>query len=105
MIHPSLRTATTEQGCGLDMQIPTIQSSVPFSRIGALFILLAVTPTTYATVYKCTAKDGSTTYSDQPCDANAQVIQVTPEPLHSTPNPTTQSIAPGNGLLNQAQEQ
>lgn len=29
---------------------------------------------------------------------NAQVIQVTPEPLHSRPNSTTQSTAPGNGL-------
>ena len=87
------------------MQIPTIQSSIDFSRIGALLILLTLAPTTYATVYKCTAKDGSTAYSDQPCDTNAQVIQVTPEPPHSPPNPTTQSTAPGNGQLNQAHEQ
>jgi hypothetical protein len=43
------------------MQIATIQSSIDFSRIGALLILLTLAPTTYATVYKCTAKDGSTT--------------------------------------------
>jgi len=50
------------------MQIPTIQSSIDFSRIGALLILLTLAPTAYATVYKCPAKDGSTAYSDQPCD-------------------------------------
>jgi ankyrin repeat protein len=105
MIRPSLGKTATEQGRGLDMQIPTIQSSIDFSRIGALLILLTLAPTTHATVYKCTAKDGSTAYSDQPCDTNARAIQVTPEPLHSTPNPTTQSTAPGNGRLNQAQEQ
>jgi ankyrin repeat protein len=75
------------------MQIATIQSSIEFSRIGALLVLLTLAPTTYATVYKCTAKDGSTAYSDQPCDTNAQVIQVTPEPLHSKPNSAAQSIA------------
>jgi len=82
------------------MQISTIQSSIDFSRIGALLILLTLPPTTYATVYKCTAKDGSAAYSDQPCDTSAQAIQVTPEPLHSTPNSTAQSTAPGNGQLN-----
>src|ERR1700728_3004570 len=105
MIRRSLGKAATEQGRGLDMQIPTIQSSIDFSRIGALIILLTLAPTTYATVYKCTAKDGSTAYSDQPCDTNAQAIQVTPEPLHSTPNSTAQSTVPGNGQLNQAQKQ
>ena len=87
------------------MQIPTIQSSIDFSRIGALLILLTLAPTAYATVYKCTAKDGSSAYSDQPCDTNAQAIQVTPEPLHSTPISKAQSTAPGNGQFNQAQEQ
>lgn len=82
------------------MQIPTIQSSIDFSRIGALLILLTLAPTTYATVYKCTDKDGSTTYSDQPCDANAQAVQVTPEPLHSTPNSTAQATAPGRQTQN-----
>src|SRR5580693_1831155 len=105
MIRPLLKKAATEQGRGLDMQIPTIQSSIDFSRIGALLILLTLAPTAYATVYKCTAKDGATAYSDQPCDTNAQAIQVTPEPLHSTPHPTAQSTAPGNGQLNRAQEQ
>jgi len=104
-MRPSLGKAATEQGRELDMQIPTIQSSIDFSRIGAFLILLTLAPTTYATVYKCTAKDGSTAYSDQPCETNSQAIQVTPEPLHSTPNPTAQSTAPGNGQLNQAQEQ
>jgi len=60
------------------MQIPTIQSSIDFSRIGALLILLTLASTTYATVYKCTATDGSTAYSDQPCDTEAQAIQVRP---------------------------
>lgn len=87
------------------MQIPTIQSSIDFSRIGGLLILLALAPATYANVYRCTAKDGSTAYSDQPCDNNARTIQVTPEPLHSTPNSTARSTAPSNGQLNQAQEQ
>jgi hypothetical protein len=98
MIRPSLWKAATEQGRGLDMQIRTIQSSIDFSRIGALLILLTLAPTTYATVYKCTAKDGSTAYSDQPCDTKAQAIQVTPEPLHSTRNSTAHT-APGNGQL------
>jgi ankyrin repeat protein len=91
MIRPSLGKAATEQGRGLDMQIPTIQSSIDFSRIGALLILLTLAPAAYATVYRCTAKDGTTAYSDQPCDTNAQAIQVTPEPPHSTPNSTAQS--------------
>lgn len=65
-------------------------------RTCSLFLLLALSPTTYAAVYKCAAKDGSTTYSDQPCDQNAQVIQVKPESLHSAPvTPSTpQSVDP-----------
>jgi len=74
-------------------------------RTSGFLLLLALNTTTYAAVYKCTAKDGSTAYSDQPCDTNAQAIQVTPEPLHSTPNSTTRSPAPGNAELNQAHEQ
>ena len=104
MIRPSLGEAATEQGRGLDMQIPTIQSSVDFSRIGTLLILLTLAPTTYAIVYKCTAKDGSIAYSDQPCDTNAQAIQVTPEPLHSTPNSTAQSAALTPTMIAAAQD-
>lgn len=92
-----------DHGRGLDMKIQPIQSSIDFSLIGVLFMLLILAPTADATVYKCAAKDGSTTYSDQPCDANAQAIQVTPEPLHSTPNSRAQSTGPGNGQFNQAQ--
>ena len=102
MIPLSLWKAATEHGHGLDMQIPTTQSSIDFPRIGALLILLTLAPTTYATVFKCTAKNGSTAYSDQPCDTNAQAIQVTPEPLHSTSSSSAQSTAPGNGQLPQA---
>jgi len=88
-----------KQGRGFAMQIRTIQSSsnsrlARHLRMGALFLLLAPISATYAAVYKCTAKDGSTTYSDQPCDTNAQPIQVTPDALHTTPKSTTQSAAP-----------
>jgi hypothetical protein len=88
-----------------------IQTTLPSTnsrlahRICVLLLLLAPIPSTYAAVYKCAAKDGSTAYSDQPCDTNAQVIQVTPEPLHTTPNSAAQSPAPGIGQLNQAHEQ
>lgn len=92
------------------MPIRTIQSSTNIRlraslRIGALFLVLTQSPTTVAAVYKCAATDGSTTYSDQPCDTNAQAIVVTPEPLHTTPRPAPQSPAPGNAQLNQAHEQ
>jgi hypothetical protein len=92
------------------MQIRTIQSSIDSRlmrgfRFSALLLLLTQIPTTYAAVYKCAAKDGSTTYSDMPCEQNAQVIQVTPEPLHTTPKSTTRSPAPGDAELNQAHEQ
>jgi Ankyrin repeats (3 copies)/Domain of unknown function (DUF4124)/Ankyrin repeats (many copies) len=65
-------------------------------RTGTLFLLLALSPTAYAAVYKCAAKDGSATYSDQPCDQNAEVIQVKPDSLHSVPaTPATpQSLDP-----------
>ena len=52
-------------------------------RTSALVLYLVVTPTSYAAIYKCAAKDGSTTYSDQPCDNKPEVVQVTPDPLHS----------------------
>ena len=82
------------------MQIPAIQSSIDFPRVGALLVLLTLTPATHAAVYKCIGTDGSTAYSDQPCDANAQAVQVTPEPLHSTPNSTAQATAPGRQTQN-----
>lgn len=90
------------------MQIPPIQSSIDSQlapRVCALLLLLAQVPTTYAAVYKCAAKDGSTTYSDMPCEQNAQAIQVTSEPLHTAPKSTTENLAPGNAQINQAQEQ
>jgi ankyrin repeat protein len=65
------------------MQIPTSRIDLP--RLGALLLLLTLTTSANAAVYKCAAKDGSTTFSDQPCEQNAQVIQVKPEPLDSTP--------------------
>ena len=74
-------------------------------RICALLLLLTPFPTTYAAVYKCTAKDGSTAYSDQPCEQNAQAIQVTPDPLHTTPKAATPAPMPGSSELNQAHEQ
>lgn len=81
------------------MQIRTIQSSTDSRlahrlRFGAFFLLLAQIPTAYAAVYKCTAKDGSTAYSDQPCDTNAQAIQITPDPLHSKPVTAAPTLAP-----------
>jgi len=87
------------------MQIPTARSSTDSLRVGALLVLLAQAPLGYAAVYKCAAKDGSTTYSDMPCEQNAQIVQVTPEPLHTTPQSATQSPAPGNRQLDQAHEQ
>jgi hypothetical protein len=103
------RKAAIKQGRGLDMQIRTIQSRswrlTPNLNIGALFLLLVQIPTAYAAVYKCTAKDGSTAYSDQPCEQNAQAIQITPDPLHTTPKAATPAPMPGSSELNQAHEQ
>jgi ankyrin repeat protein len=51
-----------------------------------------------ATVYKCVAKDGSTTYSDVPCDQNAQVMDIPPDPWHSnaaTAQPRVSGSSPG----------
>ena len=88
------------------MQIHPIPSSAPCTRRICIFLLLLTQiPTAYAAVYKCAAKDGSTAYSDQPCEQNAQAIQVTPDALHTTPKPTTQFAAPGAIQLNQAKEQ
>jgi ankyrin repeat protein len=90
------------------MQIEALCSKARLAhrhRVGLCLLVFALAPSAHAAVYKCAAKDGSTTYSDQPCDQNAQVIQVTPEPLHTTPNSKTQSSAPSNGQLNQAHEQ
>jgi formylglycine-generating enzyme required for sulfatase activity/ankyrin repeat protein len=87
------------------MRNPIIWMRPPTVRLAAILVFLAHSPICPAAVYKCPAKDGSTTYSDMPCEQNAQVIQVTPEPLHSTPPPTAQSPAPGNEQLNHAQEQ
>jgi ankyrin repeat protein len=67
----------------------------PAIPISALFFFLSiVASTSYAAIYKCAAKDGSTTYSDQPCDNKPEVVQVTPEPLHSKPAPATQPLTP-----------
>jgi formylglycine-generating enzyme required for sulfatase activity/ankyrin repeat protein len=83
----------------LDMETPIIQSRsgprLPRGlRICALFLLLSQIQTTYAAIYKCAAKDGSSTYSDQPCDNKPEVVQVTPDPLHSKSALTTPSLAP-----------
>jgi Ankyrin repeats (3 copies)/Domain of unknown function (DUF4124)/Ankyrin repeat len=88
-----------------------MQSSV-LSRIGSelahplgisALLLLALAPTTYAAVYKCTAKDGSTAYSDMPCDNKPEVVDVTPAPLHSTPV-TPPPLAPGQARVNETRE-
>jgi ankyrin repeat protein len=72
------------------MQIQTIQSGIDSRlagavRLCALLLFLIVAPTAYAAVYKCAAKDGSTTYSDMPCELNSQAVEVKPAPLHTTP--------------------
>jgi hypothetical protein len=89
------------------MQIQTIPSGndrrFALTRgIGSLLLLLTLTPTAYAAVYKCAAKDGSTTFSDQPCGQNAQVIEVTPEPLHSAPKSAQKGSNPGAGADDRA---
>ena len=71
----------------------------------AFALMLAQMPPAHAAVYKCPAKDGSATYSDMPCEQNAQAIQVTPEPLHRTPKSAPPSLAPGEAQLNEAHEQ
>jgi ankyrin repeat protein len=86
------------------IQMTSINSRVAH-RICVLLLLLTPFPTAYAAVYKCTAKDGSTAYSDQPCEQNAQAIQVTPDALHTTPKAATPSPMPGSSELNQAHEQ
>jgi ankyrin repeat protein len=63
-------------------------------RTSAFVLFLVVTPTSYAAVYKCAAKDGSTAYSDQPCDNKPEVVQVTPDPLHTKPALATPPLTP-----------
>jgi hypothetical protein len=86
-----------KQGRGLGMQISPTRSRIARQLAlvspWAFALMLAQMPPAHAAVYRCSAKDGSTTYSDQPCDQNAQVVEVKPDPLHSaravpsTPNP------------------
>ena len=66
----------------------------PAVRSAAFLLLLTQSPLCFAAIYKCTAKDGSTTYSDQPCDNKPEVVQVTPEPLHSKSALATPPLAP-----------
>jgi hypothetical protein len=57
--------------------------------------LFAQSPHCLAAVYKCTGPDGKITYGDTPCaaDENGQQITITPEPLHTSPAPSsTQSL-------------
>jgi ankyrin repeat protein len=64
----------------------------------ASLLAIGLIATAHSAVYKCAAKDGSTTYSDMPCDQNAQVVDVTPDPLHSkpaTPQPRVPSSPAG----------
>lgn len=86
------------------MQIPTIQSSIDLSRLGALLLLLTLAPTSFSAVYKCPAKGGGTTYSDMPCDQNSQVIELTPDRLHSTQALSAPS-PPEQAGMNQMREQ
>ena len=65
-----------------------------FRFLTAGVLAMGLVATAHSAVYKCAAKDGSTTYSDMPCGQNAQAVDVTPDPLHSKPE-TPQSIAPG----------
>lgn len=51
----------------------------------AVFGLLAIGSTCHASVYRCTSKDGSTTYSDQPCGTDSALQQVTPQPRMAGP--------------------
>ncbi|HEY0801540.1 MAG TPA: ankyrin repeat domain-containing protein, partial [Steroidobacteraceae bacterium] len=82
----------------------SVDSHLPYHRsICVLLLLLAVAPKAHAAVYKCTALDGSITYSDQPCGANAQAIQVTPQPLHAAPVSAPQPLGPGQVRVNQPQ--
>jgi ankyrin repeat protein len=74
------------------MQIPWNRLSV---LSGVVLLLMSVATRVDAGVYKCSAADGTTTYSDQPCAPNAQTVQVTPAPLHSAP--TFGPKAPGPG--------
>jgi formylglycine-generating enzyme len=57
-----------------------IRTSASGPTVVALLLLIgtAAPQTVLATVYRCTAADGTTTYSDTPCAVNAQVQQVTP---------------------------
>jgi ankyrin repeat protein len=86
------------QGSGCAMLIQPIRVvrggrlRIQLLTAGALAIGLVAT--VHSAVYKCASKDGSTAYSDVPCDQDAQVVNVTPDPLHSKlANP--QPRAPG----------
>ena len=66
-------------------------------------LLVICAPNAFGAVYKCVTKDNNTTFSDQPCDANAQVIEVKPDPLHSAPN-VSQGRNPGASADDRARE-
>lgn len=41
--------------------------------------LLVAAPAAMATIYRCTASDGTKTYSDRPCAPDAKEVEVTPQ--------------------------
>jgi hypothetical protein len=58
------------------MQPPIIESGIGSRRrysvrVCAVVALLAQAPMSYAAIYTCVAKDGSTADSDLPCDSAA----------------------------------
>jgi Domain of unknown function (DUF4124) len=58
------------------MLIPWPQSAIP--RATALLALILIPSVSSAAIYKCTAQDGSITYTDAPCPADTTMKYIDP---------------------------
>jgi hypothetical protein len=71
----------------------------------SVLLLLAGPSLCVGAVYRCNAKDGSTTYSDQPCAADAQVVQAQPAPpVRAISSSSPPTLAPGQARVNETLE-
>jgi ankyrin repeat protein len=74
-------------------------------QCGAILLLVAASSVCFGAVYRCDAKDGSTTYSDSPCATNAQVIQIEPPtPSQAPSSANSPPLAPGQAGVNETLE-
>ena len=56
----------------------------PAVQLAAFLLLLTQSPLCFAAIYKCTAKDGSTTFTNAPCASDTQSVVAVPSPSSSS---------------------